>query len=61
MAEWTEWSPCSQTCDKGYKIRTRIYLVPFIPNRWQQIMASASYIRFTNETSLTPGCATTWC
>jgi len=33
VAEWTDWSPCSVSCDHGYKIRTRIYLMPFVPNR----------------------------
>jgi len=33
VAEWTDWSPCSVTCNKGYKIRTRVYTTPFVPNR----------------------------
>merc|ERR1719209_2161150 len=33
VAAWTEWSPCSVTCSQGYKIRTRVYTMPFVPNR----------------------------
>ena len=33
VADWTAWSPCSVSCGAGYKIRTRVYRVPFIPNR----------------------------
>lgn len=33
VAAWTEWSPCSASCGAGYRIRTRIYLQPFVPDR----------------------------
>src|SRR5699024_6483573 len=29
VTNWSEWSPCSKTCGKGYKIRTRLYLNPY--------------------------------
>ncbi|CAB4057554.1 unnamed protein product [Lepeophtheirus salmonis] len=33
ISEWSSWSPCSKKCNQGYKIRTRLYLIPFVPNR----------------------------
>jgi len=33
VAEWTDWSPCSVSCGQGYKIRTRVFTLSFVPNR----------------------------
>lgn len=32
-SDWSEWSPCSKKCGAGHKRRTRLYLIPFVPNR----------------------------
>lgn len=32
-SDWSDWSPCSKKCGKGFMRRTRLYLIPFVPNR----------------------------
>jgi len=33
-SEWSEWSPCSQTCGEAvFKTRTRLFLIPFVEDR----------------------------
>lgn len=29
VTAWSEWSPCTETCGKGFKIRTRLYTNPY--------------------------------
>jgi hypothetical protein len=33
VADWADWSPCSVSCGQGYKIRTRVFTLSFVPNR----------------------------
>lgn len=29
VTKWSEWSPCTEACGKGIKIRTRLYVNPY--------------------------------
>lgn len=29
VTRWSEWSPCTQSCGKGFKLRTRLYINPY--------------------------------
>jgi len=31
--DWSDWSPCSKRCGTGHKRRTKLFIVPFVPNR----------------------------
>lgn len=33
VADWSEWSPCSVSCGHGHNIRSRVFLLSFVPNR----------------------------